>query len=212
MLGLRFHNLDLFPHLFPRFGFATPLLWASSWLWPPPRHDLGKFAAVSFMQQAGRPLVRPAGSLARAPPPPMSNAGTRTKVSSGLGLQRLRLFNPPSPLPVAGQVNPPRATRETVRPCGLNYPHLDPLGSTFNGGGQAMGTGRPAPSHWRGPPGRARHRACTGHRAPHQVTGWACVCRRAPHRQAGRTGCIAGSGSAPGKGQVIEPKAGEQTG
>ncbi len=141
MLGFCFHYLDLFPHLFPRFGFATPLLWASSWLWPPPRHDPGKFAAVSFMHQAGGPLARPAGSLARAPPPPLDIAGTRTKGSSGLGFERLKLSDPP-PLPVAGQVNPLRATRETVRPCGLNYPHLDPLGSTFEGGGggRAMGT------------------------------------------------------------------------
>ena len=75
------------------------------------------------------------GHIARPPPPPLDIAGTRTKGSSGLGFERLKLSDPPlPPLPVAGQVNPPRATRETVSPCGSNYPHLDPLGSTFEGG------------------------------------------------------------------------------
>jgi hypothetical protein len=69
-------------------------------------------------------------------------------------------------------------------------------------------------------PGTGRHRTTSrasghaaGHRAPgtghrHQVKGWAL------HGQAGagEPGRIDPGGSAPNKGQVIEPKAGEQTG
>ncbi len=94
----------------------------------------------------------------------------------------------------------------------------------------------PAPSHWRRPPGRAghtaRHRACTGHQAPapgqglglqvlggqqrqqarHHGQGKRSHGKAAGAGKAGRTGGIGGGGSAPGKGRVIEHKAGEQTG
>jgi hypothetical protein len=81
-----------------------------------------------------------------APLPPIHFAVMRTELRSGLGFQRGGLFNPPSPSwsRVGLCVDKQAARVASVR-------------------------GRPAPSRWRRPPGRAghtaRHRACTGQRA-----------------------------------------------
>ena len=127
--------LILFPDLFPGLVFATPLFRVIIGRSAPGQNPVIKKRAVSFMHQAGKPW---------APPPPSDFAGTRTKVSSGLEFERLKLPDPPPPLP-RRQVNPLRAGRETVRPCGSNYPHPEGLGSTFEGGGGVGGRSQQRP-------------------------------------------------------------------
>jgi hypothetical protein len=201
MLGFLFHNLDLFPHLFPRFGFATPLfsVFASH---PLPGHGqhLICFGGGMFPTGAHRAVFE-------IPPPSITcgrkKMGNRS-VSGGCG-QRFNL--PPTPWVKArtGGIGPGRSAPQ---PLALAIGHRT---------GKAPGVQGHA---GRIDPGTGRHRTTSrasghaaGHRAPgtghrHQVKGWAL------HGQAGagEPGRIDPGGSAPNKGQVIEPKAGEQTG
>jgi hypothetical protein len=109
MLGFYFHNLDLFPHLFPRFGFATPFFRVctahAARSWPAP-----DFFGGGMFPTGGRRAVF------EIPPPSITcgrkKMGNRS-VSGGCG-QRFNL--PPYPWVKArtGGIGPGRSAPQPL--------------------------------------------------------------------------------------------------
>jgi hypothetical protein len=184
MLGFLFHNLDLFPHLFPRFGFATPLfsVFASH---PLPGHGqhLICFGGGMFPTGAHRAVFE-------IPPPSITcgrkKMGNRS-VSGGCG-QRFNL--PPTPWVKArtGGIGPGRSAPQ---PLALAIGHRTGKAST---GHRACKVRRAASIRARAGTaprqGQAVTQQGTGHRAPGTGTrsrAGLCMGRRA---QASRAASI----------------------
>jgi hypothetical protein len=165
MLGFLFHNLDLFPHLFPRFGFATPLfsVFASH---PLPGHGQHLICFGDGMFPTGGHRA-----VFEIPPPSITcgrkKMGNRS-VSGGCG-QRFNL--PPTPWVKArtGGIGPGRSAPQ---PLALAIGHRTGKVSTCKAPGLQGQAGRIDPGTGTGT-GRHRTRSRAWHPSPYPFRGYA---------------------------------------